>query len=114
MIQVRWTAFVLCLLSVVSGQLDLPPYRNEDAGRQIPSYRNEDTSRQIPPYRNEDVDRQFPYRDDDPGRPPHDINYQDILARLDFLGTERCSANVIAQWTYETNVNEHTQLQAVR
>jgi len=59
----------------------------------------------LPPYRDEDATRQLP---------PNEINYQNILARLDFLGAERCSANVIAQWAYETNVNEYTQLQAVK
>ncbi|KYQ52124.1 Angiotensin-converting enzyme [Trachymyrmex zeteki] len=77
---VRWIVLVLCLLSAVSGQLDLPPYRDEDPARQLP---------------------------------PNEINYQNILARIDFLGAERCSANVIAQWAYETNVNEYTQLQAL-
>ncbi|XP_012539673.1 angiotensin-converting enzyme [Monomorium pharaonis] len=101
---VRWTAFVLCLLSTVSGQLDLPPYRNEDASRQIPPYRGNDVDRQLPLYRDEDAGRQIP---------PNELNYQNILARLDFLGAERCSANVIAQWAYETNVNEYTQLQAL-
>ncbi|XP_018368600.1 PREDICTED: angiotensin-converting enzyme [Trachymyrmex cornetzi] len=78
---VRWTVLLLCLLSAISGQLDLPPYRDDDAARQP--------------------------------LPPNEINYQNILARLDFLGAERCSANVIAQWAYETNVNEYTQLQAL-
>jgi len=56
-----------------------------------------------PLYRNDDLDRQLPPEPD----------YRNILARLDFLGAERCSANVAAQWAYETNVNELTQLQAV-
>ena len=71
------------LLSLVSGQLDLPPL-NEDS-------RN-------------NFGRRFP---------PTEAQLQDILARLDFLGTERCSANVAGQWAYETDVNEYTQLQAV-
>lgn len=76
---VRWTAFMLCLSSTAFGQLDLPPYRNDELGRQLPP----------------------------------EPDYRNILARLDFLGAERCSANVAAQWTYETNVNEYTQLQAL-
>lgn len=82
--QVQWAAFVMCLLPVVSGQLDLPPYRDD-----------------VP---------------DGPGRrlPANEVDYRNILARLDFLGAERCSANVAAQWQYETDVNEYTQLQAVR
>ncbi|CAL1685998.1 unnamed protein product [Lasius platythorax] len=77
---IRWTAFVLCLIPAVFGQLDLPPYRDDSVGRQLPS---------------------------------NELDYRNILARLDFLGAERCSANVIAQWAYETNVNEYTQLQAL-
>ncbi|EFN73268.1 Angiotensin-converting enzyme, partial [Camponotus floridanus] len=75
-----WTAFVLCLLPAIFGQLDLPPYRDDNIGRQLPS---------------------------------NEVDYRNILARLDFLGAERCSANVIAQWAYETNANEYTQLQAL-
>lgn len=44
--------------------------------------------------------------------PPTETELQNILARLDFLGTERCSANIAGQWAYETDVNEYTQLQA--
>ncbi|KAM0736170.1 Angiotensin-converting enzyme [Formica fusca] len=77
---IRWTAFVLCLVPAVFGQLDLPPYRDNNIDRQLPS---------------------------------NELDYRNILARLDFLGAERCSANVIAQWAYETNVNEYTQLQAL-
>ncbi|XP_014475472.1 PREDICTED: angiotensin-converting enzyme-like [Dinoponera quadriceps] len=79
-----WAAFILCLLSAVSGQLDLPPYRDTDIpdgqGRQLPS---------------------------------NELDFRNILARLEFLGAERCSANVAAQWAYETDVNEYTQLQAL-
>lgn len=70
---------MLCLLSAVFGQLDLPPYR-DDGIRRLPS---------------------------------NELDYRNILAQLDFLGAERCSANVAAQWAYETNANEYTQLQAV-
>lgn len=81
--QVRWAAFI-CLLSAVSGQLNLPPYRDDigDGGRRQP--------------------------------PPNELDYRNIFARLDFLGAERCGINVAAQWAYETDVNEYTQLQAVK
>lgn len=42
-----------------------------------------------------------------------DLDAKNILARLDFTGAERCSANVAAQWAYETNVNEYSQNDAV-
>lgn len=74
---------LLALLSVVAGQLDLPPLRENS-------------------------------RDNYGSRlPPTEADLENILARLDFLGTERCSANVASQWAYETDVNEYTQLQAV-
>ncbi|KOX80241.1 Angiotensin-converting enzyme [Melipona quadrifasciata] len=80
-IMFAWILFGL--LSLVSGQLDLPPL-------------------------NEDFRNNFGRR-----LPPTESQLQDILARLDFLGTERCSANVAGQWAYETDVNEYTQLQAL-
>ncbi|XP_053975790.1 angiotensin-converting enzyme isoform X1 [Hylaeus volcanicus] len=77
------TWVLLALFSLVSGQLDLPSLGDD--------LRN-------------NLGRQYP---------PTEIELQDILARLDFLGTERCSANVAGQWAYETDVNEYTQLQAL-
>lgn len=71
------------LLSCVAAQLDLPPSRENSR---------------------DNYDRRLP---------PTDADLEDILARLDFLGTERCSANVGSQWAYETDVNEYTQLQAL-
>lgn len=52
-------------------------------------------------------------RFDPNGRRVPEVDYSNLLASLDFIGTQRCSANVAAQWNYETNVNEVTQLQAV-
>lgn len=82
--QMSSTALFLFLLSFVTAQLDLPGLR-ESNGNGF-------------------------------GRQPssNELDYRNILARLDFLGAERCSGNVAAQWGYETDVNEYTQLQAVR
>lgn len=63
----------------------------------------------LPPLNN---DRYDGYNRNYGGR-QHELDYRNVLAKLDFLGTEKCSANVAAQWAYETNVNEVTQLQAV-
>ncbi|KAG7190324.1 hypothetical protein KM043_006439 [Ampulex compressa] len=71
------------LVSTVCGQLDLPPLREDD--RDV-------------------YNRQ---------QPANELDYRNILARLEFLGTERCSGNVAAQWAYETDVNDYTQLQAL-
>ena len=62
---------------------------------------------------NRQQDDRYDGRNRQQGQRP-DLDYENVLARLDFLGTERCSSNVAAQWAYETNVNEYTQLQAVR
>lgn len=60
----------------------------------------------LPPIPEERYNNLDPHRD-------RDLDYRNVLARLEFLGAERCSANVASQWNYETNVNEYTQLQAV-
>ncbi|CAD6233911.1 GSCOCG00007388001-RA-CDS [Cotesia congregata] len=87
----------LLFLSLASCQLDLPPLRDE---RGPDSYNQRDRA-SIDPYQR------------DRGVRINDLDYQNVLARLDFQGAERCSNNVAAQWNYETNVNEYTQLQAL-
>nr|XP_012153313.1 PREDICTED: angiotensin-converting enzyme isoform X1 [Megachile rotundata]XP_012153314.1 PREDICTED: angiotensin-converting enzyme isoform X1 [Megachile rotundata]XP_012153315.1 PREDICTED: angiotensin-converting enzyme isoform X1 [Megachile rotundata]XP_012153316.1 PREDICTED: angiotensin-converting enzyme isoform X1 [Megachile rotundata] len=74
---------IFTLLPYVAAQLDLPSSRENSR---------------------DNYDRRLP---------PTEADLEDILARLDFLGTERCSANVASQWAYETDVNEYTQLQAL-
>jgi len=52
----------------------------------------------------------------DPYNPGGYIPQQQIeafLNQVDNLANKQCTANVQAQWEYETNVNEATQLQAV-
>ncbi|XP_012251807.2 angiotensin-converting enzyme [Athalia rosae] len=41
------------------------------------------------------------------------LDYRNVLARLEFQGVQQCSKNVATQWEYETNVNELSQLQAL-
>lgn len=60
----------------------------------------------------------IPYRDDllesVIGRAGmNNLDYRNVLARLEFQGVQQCSNNVATQWQYETNVNELSQLQAV-
>lgn len=76
--------WILFSLTVIQAQLDLPPLRDEE-------------------------------RVDHLGHrlSSHGLDYRNVLAKLDFLGAEKCSLNVGAQWNYETDVNEYTQLQAV-
>lgn len=99
-LQVFTRLFFCIFLSLVTAQLDLPPLRDD----------------RIDSYTRQPDDRLDGF--DGFGRPqvqrPNDLDYRNVLARLDFLGAERCSSNVAAQWAYETNVNEYTQVQAVR
>lgn len=44
---------------------------------------------------------------------PREVEIERILAQIDEAATEQCAANVHAQWDFETNVNEATQLRAV-
>lgn len=36
-----------------------------------------------------------------------------LLQEIDELGNQQCTSNVLAQWNYETDVNEVTQISAV-
>lgn len=36
-----------------------------------------------------------------------------LLQEIDELGNQQCTSNVLAQWNYETDVNEVTQITAV-
>lgn len=38
---------------------------------------------------------------------------RELLAALDLQGSQQCTKNVAAQWDFETNVNQATQLEAV-
>lgn len=68
---------------------------------------------------------QFP----DQARPPDDFGTNDInrqqdnrfrgdirslLQQLDLQASQQCTNNVAAQWNFETNINQLTQLDAVR
>jgi hypothetical protein len=56
---------------------------------------------------------------------PYDVEYErkirieteklrQLLIEIDTKNSAECSLNVAAQWTFETNVNEVSQLEAVR
>lgn len=40
-------------------------------------------------------------------------NIRELLQQLDVAGSQQCNLNVQAQWDFETNVNEGTQIRAV-
>jgi hypothetical protein len=44
---------------------------------------------------------------------PSDPQVAALLKQIDSVGSQQCAANVLAQWNFETNVNEVTQLEAV-
>ncbi|XP_058791244.1 angiotensin-converting enzyme isoform X3 [Phymastichus coffea] len=110
-------------------------YDDRDRDRQQPfqderRYDDRDRDRQQPfqderfdrernrqqPFQDERFDRngnRRPFQDNDRYRPP-EPDLRNLLASLDFVGTQRCSNNVAAQWNYETNVNLVSQLQALQ
>ncbi|XP_054281363.1 angiotensin-converting enzyme-like [Macrosteles quadrilineatus] len=45
---------------------------------------------------------------------PADPQVAALLKQIDSVGSQQCAANVLAQWNFETNVNEVTQLEALR
>ncbi|XP_075230792.1 angiotensin-converting enzyme-like isoform X2 [Lycorma delicatula] len=44
----------------------------------------------------------------------HDQDIRNILGQIDAISSEQCRHNVLAQWAYETNVNDVTQYQALQ
>ncbi|CAB3378676.1 Hypothetical predicted protein [Cloeon dipterum] len=91
---------LLSVLASVAAQLDLPPlYETEERG---PRPRVELSSRE---QENQDV-----------RKPPHfsNVDVPALLQEIDELGTQQCTSNVLAQWNYETNVNEVSQLSALQ
>ncbi|XP_014206622.1 angiotensin-converting enzyme isoform X2 [Copidosoma floridanum] len=142
-------SLLLLVVSHASGQLDLPPLREDrydpNDGRRLPPLTRvedryePDDGRRLPQDNGYDRDegRRYggnpqddrydrfenrrptqPPRDDGyeghPDRRPPPVDLANLLAGLDFVGAQRCSDNVAAQWNYETNVNEVTQLQALQ
>ncbi|XP_063989219.1 angiotensin-converting enzyme [Diachasmimorpha longicaudata] len=121
---IRGFIVFISLLNLVSCQLDLPPLGNDrfndnyNSNQQEYDRNQQDFNRNPQDYnRNQQNFNRNPQDyDRNPGnfgRRPLDADWRQILAKLDFQGAERCSANVAAQWEYETNVNEYTQLQAL-
>lgn len=45
---------------------------------------------------------------------PYRGDIRGLLQALDLQASQQCTANVAAQWNFETNVNEVTQVEAVR
>lgn len=45
--------------------------------------------------------------------PPFNGDLRQLLQALDVQASEQCTNNVAAQWNFETNVNQATQLEAV-
>lgn len=44
---------------------------------------------------------------------PFNGDIKRLLQALDVQASQQCTNNVAAQWNFESNVNEHTQLEAV-
>lgn len=102
------------------GQLDLPPYDQnappyEGRDQNLPPYRQN-----LPPYtgsdqnvryENADVQNRNDRRQQFEAASVRDI--RGLLQALDVQSSQQCTNNVAAQWNFETNVNQVTQLEAV-
>lgn len=84
---IKCIVFLLLSSVHIKAQLDLPPY--EDYG---------------------DVQRPDVQKTDNG---PYQGDIKRLLQALDVQASQQCTNNVAAQWNFETNVNEHTQLEAV-
>lgn len=110
---------LLFLISCVSSQLDLPPIQNDRSNQERYNQDRYNADGYNQDRYNQDrynQDNRFNQERFGPDRgqfSTRETDFRNILAKLDFTGTERCSANVGAQWNYETNVNEYTQIQAL-
>lgn len=111
---------VLFLLISVQAQLDLPPYDQnnppyEGRDQNLPPYRQNG-----PPYTGSDQNVRYDNvdvsnRDDRRQRfeAPSTRDIRGLLQALDVQASQQCTNNVAAQWNFETNVNQVTQLEAV-
>ncbi|XP_050313314.1 angiotensin-converting enzyme [Anthonomus grandis grandis] len=118
---VWWVILILTLSNKVSkAQLDLPPYEpNSGTYPQNPSFiPNPNYS----PYNNQEgVTPQSP-RPDPEGSYKKDYgvskayrgDIRSLLQALEVQASQQCTNNVAAQWNFETNVNQVTQLEALQ
>lgn len=104
-----------------------PDYQraNPDYQRTNPDYQNRgqdfgDFNRRTPQDFGYDVNRndgRIPGNPEDPRYEDVDRNYRgdirQLLQDLDLQASQQCTNNVAAQWNFETNVNQGTQLEAV-
>lgn len=124
-----WHAKTVCVFfwtfAFVSGQLDLPPYEDRD---QPPPFRPNNVQYTVGTGnqydrnngRNENVNVVQNTQNFDnlggrtpQGAGPYARDIRRLLQALDVQASQQCTNNVAAQWNFETNVNQVTQLEAV-
>lgn len=113
MSQVKVCVVFFVFFVCVQGQLDLPPYEGRD--QNLPPYRQN-----VPPYTGSDQNVRYENADVSPRNDRRQqfeaASVRDIrglLQALDLQSSQQCTNNVAAQWNFETNVNQVTQLEAV-
>ncbi|KAF4516981.1 hypothetical protein B566_EDAN005583 [Ephemera danica] len=95
---------LLLLLPTVLAQLDLPPLYDS----RVRGGYNEPPRPVSEPRK---PDEALSNRDLAAGA-VNNVDIPALLQEIDDLGTQQCTSNVLAQWNYETDVNEVTQLAA--
>lgn len=117
---------VLCVFlihfALAKSQLDLPPYEGRDQNVPPPfrptnnvPYSVDQYNRNNVPYENVDVVQNFQNAGvrRDGLDPAFNGDIRRLLQALDLQTSQMCTNNVAAQWSFETNVNQVTQLEAV-
>lgn len=116
---------LLCVFSAICAQLpfdDRPGDRNYDRTNDRNYDRTNDRNYDRTNDRNYDrpQDRPFEDRQFEDNRAPEAVertrfrgDIRSLLQQLDLQASQQCTNNVAAQWNFETNINQLTQLEAV-
>ncbi|KAF5283056.1 hypothetical protein FQR65_LT14073 [Abscondita terminalis] len=111
-------------LEAVNPQLDIPAHQNRNYNNNPYNTNQYDYDRTT--YNGDHTyDRNFPYDRNDQNNQPHPNrdygpresspyrgDIRALLQSLDLQASQQCTNNVAAQWNFETNVNQATQLEA--
>lgn len=103
-------AVLLTVLVIVRSQQDVPTYNEPNI------YSNDNIDRGVPYDVFPQTGERRPQQNGDPAQRTN-VRYRNdlrqLLQDLDVQASQQCTNNVGAQWNFETNVNQETQLEAV-
>lgn len=107
---VVWVLVVLGRQNYGGAQLDLPPQYDSSSAKYPQNFVPEPSYSPLNPYDNPQVN----VRDNQHGvGKTFRGDVRGLLQALETQASQQCTNNVAAQWNFETNVNQVTQLEAV-